>query len=1616
MPHSRRTTLPAPGKTQPENRSLRANPIARCLVIACAFVVGMWTANLADAASRSGLDNRPHASTQTSSPTSTPTRGPERTAAADDGPIFRQVGGEIPYDLELIPGKLVVFYPEGTPDATKDAVEQSFPWLSNRTVDQSFPKPEARVLNVPTEPGAPANILERRATELRRRDDVVHATPVYRSFGIEVYPLNEVLVQVGLDDAESTLSDLLSDYPLELAERTFWREGNFRLRITDPEVDAIEMSERLRNSGQVRYAQPNYVRRLKSLAEPDDPHFGSQWSLHNDAPVEGDKDCDLDAPEGWEITEGCDAVTIAILDEGCDESHDDYRTNLVAGWDVPFDDGNANPNRWDGHGTACAGIAAAISNNTEGIAGVASGARIMPVRIAYSPFNGAFWVTTDAWLADGLAFAFLNGADVLSNSWGGGPPSEQIHAAIRDAVIDGCGGRGAVVVFAAGNDNWPSPSYPAIYPETICVGATSPCDERKSPTSCDPENWWGSNYGDGLDVSAPGVHIPATDIEGGGGYDPGDYYLTFNGTSSATPQVAGLAALLMCEYPSYKGTEIRARIEQTCDKVGGYAYDADTGISFELGHGRINIFRALSGRPQIAKGPDPEWPSVYQDEGDQKDPVYPAAEHGSSAYEWFGEEVSAEVVGADDADGVSNDGGRDAFDDGIKFFPPYLPGQMGSVEVTVSVENSNSERYVGHPLYVNVWFDWQSDGSWAQPWDWMVKNEVVDPSTWGGGQTQTITYTFLVPDADIRWRVQDGANGKYLNIRSRLSYDQMLADAGADADYGEVEDDWFVNFYESFEMGFGNTHVAENCPVWVPYDGSEPWTCTPAFPNPDGPPNDYACAEIYHPGYAGDDLAEVRTPTFDFTEFTEATLLFDHSGVEAVTGHVVVYEDGIEVAILQTYNDPLAAAPCAPVLSEIFDLTPWTGDGMDNVQIAFRTFHGDACGTALPNYQDWKIDNVLLIARDTIVPSPVAVTMTPLALGVRQYDWVAEGDDGSLRQAELYNLRVNPVPIDATNWRHSIWMQRDLGMVTGLVPSPPGALETYTQKSLAGGMNYACVRPLDEVNQAAAIVGAGSNTSPTVTAPLLVTVAVGDTVDFDVAATDVEFDPLMLVASPLPGAAKFTDHGDNTGTFYWIPNGSHVGDHDVDFDAKDWNGLCGTATTTIRVEDVPPGQVVPGACCFADGCCQMLSQADCIAAGGAPDWPGSVCTPNPCPGVDPDVATHDTGLLKYTVSSQGTLGWRDETQTDGDGLIYPVAGGGPSELYIGGFWLGADSFYVANRDYDQDPYKEWKVTSCPSGRTDTQGFGAMTTIRATFNDDDASYPRGLEVTLDSRSWSSSGDDGFVILNYQIHNRGALDLTGLHAGVFQDFDLDGNPNDDTVGSEAGRKLIWMTDPSGIHVGIALLNGSLALQNLAVVDNPTYIYPDGHVKDGDKYGFLAATDAAHSISSSATPQDQSIVVSSESFDLPVGGLRHVAFAIIVGSSQAELLTNADAAAALFAVSDVPDGTLPGGDVPGEPDTFTATRLLPIAPNPIDFSHGPAGLRLQLAQGADFSVSVYDANGRLVRGLKAGGRLSPGEYLLNWDGRDQNGRPVESGVYFLRLAGVRAAENTQRLVVIR
>ena len=189
--------------------------------------------------------------------------------------------------------------------------------------------------------------------------------------------------------------------------------------------------------------------------------------------------------------------------------------------------------------------------------------------------------------ADAIDWCWRQGAAVLSNSWGGGPPSDLISRAFGRARTQGRQGRGCVVAIAAGNDQI-AIDYPGSLPGYVTVGASNWNDERKTRTSSDGEDWWGSNFGPTLHVLAPGVAIWTTDISGARGYETGDFTKTFNGTSAATPHVAGAAALMLSANPALSATEVRNILRQTAARLSG-----QTGWTPEFGWGRLDVGAAV---------------------------------------------------------------------------------------------------------------------------------------------------------------------------------------------------------------------------------------------------------------------------------------------------------------------------------------------------------------------------------------------------------------------------------------------------------------------------------------------------------------------------------------------------------------------------------------------------------------------------------------------------------------------------------------------------------------------------------------------------------------------------------------------------------------------------------------------------------------------------------------------------------------------------------------------------------------------------------------------------------------------------------------------------------------
>jgi thermitase len=323
--------------------------------------------------------------------------------------------------------------------------------------------------------------------------------------------------------------------------------------VTVPEGRAMAMGKAYSSNPRVAYAEPDFV--VQAVGSPDDPYFGRQWGL----PIIG-------APQAWDVTTGSPNINIAILDTGVDQDHPDLADKIVSNINL-----TSSPTADDihGHGTHVAGIAAATTNNGVGVAGLGYTSTIMNVKVLGDGGAGTY-----SSLVSGIIWAADNGAEIINMSLGGSSYSTTLENAVNYAWSNG-----VVVVAAAGNAGSSTPCYPAAHANCMGVAATSGYDALASF----------SNYGNWVDVAAPGVGIYATLKDSGYGYK--------SGTSMASPHVAGLAGLVFTTVSDKNGDgrlndEVRSRIEATCDDIGV------TGI----GHGRINAAQAVGDGGPVLPG------------------------------------------------------------------------------------------------------------------------------------------------------------------------------------------------------------------------------------------------------------------------------------------------------------------------------------------------------------------------------------------------------------------------------------------------------------------------------------------------------------------------------------------------------------------------------------------------------------------------------------------------------------------------------------------------------------------------------------------------------------------------------------------------------------------------------------------------------------------------------------------------------------------------------------------------------------------------------------------------------------------------------------------------------
>jgi PKD repeat protein len=403
----------------------------------------------------------------------------------------------------------------------------------------------------------------------------------------------EIIVTADADAQEEDLFDILSQPDLHLIREFPSIDSTFLFAFDGSPAECFARCDELNRLEAVFVAEPNMIWDLPKMTAPNDPLYSRQWDLNNTGQTGGTVGADMGAEAAWEITTGSASIIIAICDEGVDVDHPDLAANMIAGRDSvtadpnpPSVPGDAGGN--DAHGTCCAGIAAAVGDNGIGVSGINWNAKIMPIRLAF----GDFWTST-SWIIDAVTWAADNGADVQSHSWGGNSASTAIENAFNYATTTARGGLGSACFCATGNEN-SSVGYPAKYDSTVAVGATSPCDERKSPSSCDGEGWWGSNFGPEVDVCAPGPLVTTTDIAGSAGYTSTDYINNFNGTSSATPHAAGAGALLLSVQPSLTASQVQQYMEESADDQVGISSEDTPGHDNYMGWGRVNLVGMLA--------------------------------------------------------------------------------------------------------------------------------------------------------------------------------------------------------------------------------------------------------------------------------------------------------------------------------------------------------------------------------------------------------------------------------------------------------------------------------------------------------------------------------------------------------------------------------------------------------------------------------------------------------------------------------------------------------------------------------------------------------------------------------------------------------------------------------------------------------------------------------------------------------------------------------------------------------------------------------------------------------------------------------------------------------------
>lgn len=310
---------------------------------------------------------------------------------------------------------------------------------------------------------------------------------------------------------------------------------------------------------------------------PNDPFYTQQYGPQR-----------IQAPLAWDVTTGSSTVKLAILDTGIDCLHEDISSKCLPGYDFISNVALTGAENSDdhGHGTHVTSIAAGVTNNGVGVAGLCWQCQYMPVKVLDSGGSG-LWVQ----VASGIRFAADNGAHVINMSLGG----SSSDSGVQDAV-DYAYNRGVLVISACGNSFGSNCLYPAAFQNSMAISCTNSSD-----VLCDF-----SSIGQEVDVAAPGLSVIAAVPKGACNLCAPSGYRSLSGTSMSTPHVAGVAGLIRSIQPTLSVDRVWGLLEQSSDDKGNVGWDTS------YGHGRLNAFKAVtqtapSGR--LPHNPQPQPPT-----------------------------------------------------------------------------------------------------------------------------------------------------------------------------------------------------------------------------------------------------------------------------------------------------------------------------------------------------------------------------------------------------------------------------------------------------------------------------------------------------------------------------------------------------------------------------------------------------------------------------------------------------------------------------------------------------------------------------------------------------------------------------------------------------------------------------------------------------------------------------------------------------------------------------------------------------------------------------------------------------------------------------------------------